>query len=169
MGATTNVTARAATERRSGRRRSIALAIAAAGLGTIVAVGPYAVSVSGAANTADTSDTSNGEHVTTIFTKPLVNVPGKTLTAQTVDYAPGGVSAPHHHAKEAEVFAFVVDGVVRSKVNDEPERVYEAGQFWYEPPGSAHPVSANASVTAPARLLAVIVGDDGVEITTVDH
>lgn len=142
------------------------LLIAAAGLGGMAAFGPYAVGMSGA--TGGTG-TSQGEHVATIFAKPLANVPGKTLTALTVDYAPGGVSAPHHHAKEAEVFAYVVDGAVRSKVNDEPERVYRAGQFWYEPPGAAHPVSANASTTQPARLLAVIVADDGVELTIVDR
>ncbi len=162
MGAT----AKDATMRRSRRHRRTALVIAAAGLGSTAAVGPYAVGLSSATGT---TGTSKGEQVATIFAKPLANVPGKTLTAQTVDYAPGGMSAPHHHAKQAEVFAFVVDGAVRSKVNDEPERVYTAGQFWYEPPGAAHPVSANASATAPARLLAVIVADDGVELTIVDH
>jgi quercetin dioxygenase-like cupin family protein len=166
MEATMGATVRDATMRGSRRHRRIALVIAAAGLGSVAAVGPYAVAVSSA---ADTIGTSKGEQVATIFAKPLANVPGKTLTAQTVDYAPGGVSAPHHHAKEAEVFAYVVDGAVRSKVNDEPERVYKAGQFWYEPPGATHPVSANASTTEPARLLAVIVADDGVELTIVDH
>ena len=162
MGAT----ARYATMRRSRRRRCIALVIAAAGLGGAAAVAAYPVGVSGAAGS---SGTGKGEQQTTIFTKPLANVPGKTLTAVTVDYAPGGASAPHRHAKEAEVFAYVVDGAVRSKVNDGPERIYKAGQSWYEPPGAAHPISANASTTEPARLLAVIVADNGVEITIVDH
>ncbi len=142
------------------------LLIAAAGLASTAAFGPYAVGMSDAMGG---TGTSKGEQVATIFAKPLANVPGKTLTAQTVDYAPGGVSAPHHHAKEAEVFAYVVDGAVRSKVNDEPERVYQAGEFWYEPPGAAHPVSANASTTQPARLLAVVVADDGAELTIVDR
>lgn len=154
------------TMRRSGRHRHIALLVAAAALGGIAAIGPHAL---GSPGDAGTRGSSTGERVTTIFAKPLANVPGRTLTALTVDYAPGGISAPHHHAKEAEVFAFVVDGAVRSKVNDEPERVYQAGQFWYEAPGSAHPVSANASSTEPARLLAVIVADDGVEHTIDDH
>jgi len=150
--------------RQSQRRWHIALVIAAVGIGGTAAVGAYPVS-----GAAGRIGTGKGERQTTIFTKSLANVPGKLLTAVTVDYAPGGVSAPHHHPKQAEVFAYVVDGAVRSKVNDEPERVYKAGQFWYEPPGAAHPISANASTTEPARLLAVIVADNGVEITIVDH
>ena len=110
-----------------------------------------------------------GETRTTIFERRLANVPDKTLSAMTVDYAPGGVSCAHHHPKQAEVFAYVVFGAVRSKVNDEPEAVYQAGEFWYEPPGSAHSVSANASETEPARILAVIVADPGVTLTTCDR
>ena len=145
-------------------RVALVIGIGAAGLGGMAAVDAHAVGMFGGSTSAGT-----GEHIAQIFAKPLANVPGKTLTALTVDYAPGGVSPPHHHAREAEVFAYVVDGAVRSKVNDEPERVYGAGQFWYEPPGAAHAVSANASTTEPARILAVIVADDGVELTIVDR
>jgi len=156
--------------RRSRRNWPIALVVATAtataGLGGMAAVDAHAL---GTFDGAAGASAGSGEHVAHIFVKPLANIPGKTLTALTVDYAPGGVSPPHHHAKEAEVFAYVVDGAVRSKVNDEPERVYEAGQFWYEPPGASHAVSANASSTDPARILAVIVADDGVELTIVDR
>jgi quercetin dioxygenase-like cupin family protein len=44
-------------------------------------------------------------------------------------------------------------------VNDEPTRVYRAGESWYETPGSIHRVSRNASKTEPAKLLAVFVVD----------
>jgi quercetin dioxygenase-like cupin family protein len=37
--------------------------------------------------------------------------------------------------------------------------VYEAGQSFSELPGDRHSVSANASETAPAKLLAVFVVD----------
>ena len=53
-------------------------------------------------------------------------------------------------------------------MNDEPKRVYRAGESWYETPGSIHRVSRNASTTAPAKLLAVIVidTDDKKNLTT---
>jgi quercetin dioxygenase-like cupin family protein len=37
--------------------------------------------------------------------------------------------------------------------------VYQAGESWAEVPGDHHGVSANASDTQPARLLAVFVVD----------
>ncbi len=109
-----------------------------------------------------------GETVTTNFEKEIPNIPGKTLVATVVDYAPGAESAPHAHVKSAFVYAYVVSGEIESKVNDGPARVYKAGESFYEPPASLHPISRNASKTKPARLLAVIVldNDEVGEITT---
>jgi quercetin dioxygenase-like cupin family protein len=101
----------------------------------------------------------HGETVTTPFEHAIPNIPGKSLVAQVVDYAPGGASAPHIHAKSAFIFAYVVSGQIESKVNDSPTRVYRAGESFYEKPGSSHPVSRNASNTEPAKLLAVFVVD----------
>jgi quercetin dioxygenase-like cupin family protein len=100
-----------------------------------------------------------GERVTTNFEDQLPNVPGKSLVARVVDYAPGGASAPHAHPGSSFIYAYVVSGRIESKVNDGPTRVYSAGESWVEAPGSRHPVSRNASNTEPAKLLAVIVVD----------
>lgn len=95
------------------------------------------------------------------FERAIPNIPGKSLVAVVVDYAPGGASLPHTHAKSAFIFAYVVSGAIESQVNDQPERVYHAGESWYEAPGSSHRVSRNASATEPAKLLAVFVVDTG--------
>jgi quercetin dioxygenase-like cupin family protein len=96
-----------------------------------------------------------------------LRVPGKSLVAQFVDYAPGGASLSHTHAKSAFIFAYVVSGEIESQVNDGPKRVYRAGESWYETPGSVHRVSRNASTTVPAKLLAVLVVDtDDKNLTT---
>jgi quercetin dioxygenase-like cupin family protein len=76
-----------------------------------------------------------------------------------VDYPPGGASPSHVHAKSAFIYGYIVSGAIESKVNDGPKRVYRAGESFYEPPGSSHPVSRNASTTEPAKLLAVVVHD----------
>jgi quercetin dioxygenase-like cupin family protein len=102
---------------------------------------------------------SRGEVVTPIFEHTIPNLPGKSLDAVVVDYAPGGASASHRHAKSAFIYAYVVSGAIESQVNDEPKRVYHAGESFYEDPGSHHVVSRNASVTEPAKLLAVFVVD----------
>jgi quercetin dioxygenase-like cupin family protein len=102
-----------------------------------------------------------GETVKVDFEKKIPNIPGKSLVAVVVDYAPGAASAPHAHAKSAFVYAYVISGKIESKVDDGPAHVFGAGESFHEVPGSLHPVSRNASATEPARLLAVFVVDDG--------
>jgi quercetin dioxygenase-like cupin family protein len=95
-----------------------------------------------------------------VLSQKLSDVPGKTLTALLVQYAPGGQTPKHHHP--GSVMAFVVSGAVRSQDSATgPARVYHAGEAFYEPPGSEHLVSENASATEPASLLAVFIADDG--------
>ena len=53
----------------------------------------------------------------------------------------------------------MLGGAIRSKVNDGPVTTYETGQSWSELPGDRHGVSANASETQPAKLLAVFAVD----------
>jgi quercetin dioxygenase-like cupin family protein len=108
-----------------------------------------------------------GETVTPHFARAISNIPGKSLVALVVDYLPGGTSPAHTHAKSAFIFAYVVSGAIESQVNDEPKRVYRAGESWYETPGSTHGISRNASKTEPAKLLAVFVVDtDDKKLTT---
>src|SRR5262245_7723888 len=99
------------------------------------------------------------ETVTVAADKPIPNLPGKRLVTHIVDYPAGVRSAAHRHAGSAFIFAYVVSGEIRSQVDDEPVRVYRAGEKWFEKPGAYHRVSANASNTAPARLLAVLIVD----------
>jgi quercetin dioxygenase-like cupin family protein len=111
-----------------------------------------------------------GVTVTPQFEQAIPNIPDKSLVALVVDYAPGGASPPHTHAKSAFIFAYVLSGEIESQVNDGPKRVYRAGESFYETPGSRHPVSRNASKTEPAKLLAVFVvnTDDKVLTTPVE-
>jgi quercetin dioxygenase-like cupin family protein len=97
--------------------------------------------------------------VTVVFDQALPNVPGKSMKGVLVEYAPGGFSPAHIHANSAFIYATVLEGAIRSQVNDEPEKTYRAGENWSEHPGDRHAVSANASTTEPARLLAVFVVD----------
>jgi quercetin dioxygenase-like cupin family protein len=108
-----------------------------------------------------------GQKVTPQFAQAIPNIPGKSLIAAEVDYAPGGASPAHTHAKSAFIFAYVLSGEIESQVNDGPKKVFHAGESFYEAPGSLHSVSRNASKTKPAKLLAVFVVDsDDKELTT---
>lgn len=107
--------------------------------------------------------------VSVVYDHPLPNVPGKSIKGVLVEYAPGDSTPAHSHAKSAFIYATVLEGAIRSKVNDGPEHTYKAGESFSEMPGDRHGVSANASKTALARLLAVFVVDtDDTELTTID-
>jgi quercetin dioxygenase-like cupin family protein len=74
--------------------------------------------------------TAPGATVAVVFDQPLPNVPGKSMRAVLVDYKPGAGSPSHRHPASAFIYARVLEGAIRSKVNDEPERTYQAGFFW---------------------------------------
>ena len=101
----------------------------------------------------------NLDQVKTVFERALPNSEGKNMVAVVVTYPPGGKSLSHHHAPSAFIYAYVLSGAIRSQVDDEPAKVYRAGEGFYEMPGSHHTVSENASDSTPARLLAVFVVD----------
>jgi len=107
---------------------------------------------------------AGGGHEHVVFSKALPNVPGKTLTAVVVDYAAGGKSPAHQHS--GSVFAYVLSGAIRSENSATgPVKTYRAGEVFFEPPGSVHRISENASQSEPASLLAVFVADDRARLT----
>jgi quercetin dioxygenase-like cupin family protein len=115
---------------------------------------------------ADAPKSKNAK-VTLVYEHELPNVPGKSIKGVLVEYGPGGSSAGHTHAKSAFIYATVLEGAIRSQVNNGPVTTYKAGQSFSELPGDRHDVSANASETEPAKLLAVFVVDSNEsELTT---
>lgn len=104
------------------------------------------------------------ESVRKVSEAKLANAPGNTLTAEVVDYPPGGKSSVHHHA--GSVFAYVLTGSIRSQNSATgPARIYKPGETFFEPPGSVHLISENASTSEPASLLAIHVAEDGAVLT----
>jgi quercetin dioxygenase-like cupin family protein len=116
---------------------------------------------------AATRDAARRETVTVAADKPIPNLPGKRMVSLIVDYPPGASSDAHRHARSAFIYAYVLSGEVRSAVDGEPARVYRAGESWFESPGAHHRVSANASDTESARLLAVFIVDAADEELTI--
>src|SRR4026209_2341342 len=96
---------------------------------------------------------------TLVYQHELPNVPGKSIKGVLVEYGPGGYSPGHTHAKSAFIYATVLEGAIRSQVNDGPVTTYNAGQSFPDLPGDRRGISANASETKPAKLLAVFVVD----------
>jgi quercetin dioxygenase-like cupin family protein len=101
--------------------------------------------------------------VTVVYQHELPNVPGKTIKGVLVEYGPGGRSEGHTHPASAFIYATVLEGTIASQINDGPVKTYGAGESFSEVPGDRHAVSANASKTKPAKLLAVFVVDSDSE------
>ena len=99
-----------------------------------------------------------------ISSHALPNVPGKRVTIVRVFYGPGGFTPAHRHA--GSVTAYVTKGEIRSQLAGGPVETFGVGQSFFEPPGAVHLVSANASMTEPAELIAVFVADEGAQLTT---
>jgi quercetin dioxygenase-like cupin family protein len=65
------------------------------------------------------------------------------------------------------VLAYVLSGAIRSQNSATgPVQVFRVGETFFEPPGSTHLISANASDTEPPSLLAVFVADNGAVLAT---
>lgn len=107
------------------------------------------------------------QSVTPKFEQAITNIPGKSLVAVEVNFAPGETSAPHHHAKSGFLYVYVVQGAIESQLGGEAAHTYRAGDSFFEPPGTHHVLARNVSTTEPAKLLAVFVVDSNDKALTV--
>ena len=94
---------------------------------------------------ADAPKAKNAK-VTLVYQHELPNVPGKSIKGVLVEYGPGGFSPGHTHPKSAFIYATVLEGAIRSQVNDGPVTTYKAGESFSEMPGDRH-----GSAPTPAR------------------
>jgi len=109
---------------------------------------------------------SGGEQrVDLVFKQDLPNLTMDDweVSVAQVDFPPGIVGKVHHHT--GFVLAYVLEGRIVSKVSGQEEKTYLPGEMFYEPPGSTHEVSNNASESQPAKLLALIFAKKGVQLT----
>jgi quercetin dioxygenase-like cupin family protein len=99
------------------------------------------------------------ERARVVISQPLPKLNGDQLKATLVEVrdGPGEASPPHSHP--CAVIGYVVEGEIRTQVKGDSERTYKAGETFYEPPHGVHLVSANASSTEPAKLVAIFVCD----------
>jgi quercetin dioxygenase-like cupin family protein len=113
---------------------------------------------------ADASANSSGNKVEIVNSYAIPDMPGKRVTVVRVTYGPGGFTPPHRHG--GTVTAYITKGQIRSQLNDGPVEIFNVGQTFFEPMGTIHRVSANASNTEWAELIAVFVADEGAQLTT---
>jgi quercetin dioxygenase-like cupin family protein len=108
---------------------------------------------------SDVQHAEKSERARILVVEALPKMDGAHLktTLVEVNYGPGEASAPHSHP--CPVIGYVVAGSLRTQVRGEAETVYKAGESFYEAANGVHAVSANASATEPAKLVAFFVCD----------
>lgn len=102
-----------------------------------------------------------------LFSQPLPNAPGQTLTSAVVTFPPAARALPHRHG-DAYVYAYVLDGSVSSQLEGRPAHVYRRGDNWSEPPSAHHVLTENTSASEEARLLVVFIAPTGAALKVDD-
>ena len=88
-----------------------------------------------------------------------------SATVKEVTFEPGQGDSPHRHA--GPVFGYVLEGEYEHAINDEPVKIYKAGETFYEPSGCVHRVARNPNGQTRTRLLAVILHARDIQDVTV--
>jgi quercetin dioxygenase-like cupin family protein len=81
------------------------------------------------------------------------------VTVVEVIIEPGKAGLPHRHPGPG--FVTVMEGEYELGINNEPTKIYKAGETFYEPTGCLHSVSRNPSKTTRTRLIAFVLHPRG--------
>ena len=77
------------------------------------------------------------------------------VTVVEVTLKPGQAGEPHRHP--GPVIGYVLEGEYELGIDDQPSRVFKAGETFYEPTGCLHRVSKNPAAKGNTRVLAVVL------------
>jgi quercetin dioxygenase-like cupin family protein len=72
-----------------------------------------------------------------------------------VTIGPGQSGLAHRHPGPG--FVYVLEGEYELGIDDQPTKVFKAGETFYEPTGHLHRVSKNPSAKGNTRLIAVVL------------
>ena len=148
-------------------RMRIVSGIVAAGILATAATAPVAAAAS-QQPTGTPASPRPSETTSPLLKQPLPNVKGKTFTSEIVYFPPNARVPPHRHGS-AFVYAYVLQGTVRSQLAGEPVRTYHQGQNWVEAPGAHHLLTENTSRTRPAKLLVIFISNPGAKLKINDQ
>ena len=95
---------------------------------------------------------------------------GKVAVATFVEVTikPGEAGLAHRHPGPG--FVYVIEGEYELGIDDQPTKIYQAGETFYEPTGCLHRVSKNPSEKGITRLMAVVLHPRGAkEVAIPEH
>jgi quercetin dioxygenase-like cupin family protein len=100
----------------------------------------------------------SGEHVKVLASydvKEKLDGKDATVTMVEVTFGPKGAGESHRHPGPA--FVYVVEGTYELGIDDQPTKIYKAGETFQEPSGCLHRVSRNPASTGNTKLIAVVL------------
>jgi len=100
----------------------------------------------------------DGESVKVISVQDIQEkLDGQQTAVTTVEVIiePGQSGVPHRHPGPG--FVYVLEGEYELGIDDQPTKVFKAGETFYEPTGCLHRVSKNPSTKNRTRLIAVVL------------
>ena len=100
----------------------------------------------------------DGESVKTIAVRNVdEKLDGKDakVTVVEVTIEPGKSGLPHRHPGPG--FVYVVEGEYELGIDDQPTKIFRAGETFYEPTGCLHRVSKNPGSKGKTRLIAFVL------------
>jgi quercetin dioxygenase-like cupin family protein len=106
-----------------------------------------------------------GESVKLLSTTEIKEqLDGKPTNATIVEVTlnPGEQGVPHRHP--GPVLVYVLEGRYELGVDDQPTKVFEAGETFYEPSGCLHRVSKNPATEGRTRLIATVLHPRDVDL-----
>lgn len=107
---------------------------------------------------AQLHDHKSGEAVKLLASRDIVEkLDGKDakVTFVEVTIKPGESGMPHRHPGPG--FVYVLEGEYELGIDDQPTKLFKAGETFYEPTGCLHRVSKNPAAKGITRLVAVVV------------
>lgn len=97
-----------------------------------------------------------------LYAIDLADYPGKEGRVIEVSYPPGAQDPVHRH--DAHAFVYVLEGEIVMQLEGQPPVTLRAGQTFYEGPNDVHVVGRNASSSAPARFIVVLLKERGAPV-----
>ncbi len=100
----------------------------------------------------------HGESVRLIAARDIVEkLDGKASRASFVEVTLGPGEAGVSHRHPGPGFVYVLEGEYELGIDDQPTKIFKAGETFYEPTGCLHRVSKNPSAKGKTRLIAIVL------------
>ena len=115
---------------------------------------------------------ASGEHAKVLASYDVKEkLDGKDATVTMVEVTLGPRQAGTSHRHPGSAFVYVIEGTYELGIDDQPTKIYKAGETFQEPAGALHRVSRNPAATGDTKLVAVILHPRSAKdiLTPADH